>query len=92
MKEPKKGHLVKIIAAHLGQEMVAQDNEENLKQADLDELVDNFIEQRYTETLANDQLLNALFILTKTGVSTKDKLIKQILQDLGQVNNEEDEE
>ncbi|MDD1418668.1 MoxR family ATPase [Dolichospermum sp. ST_sed1] len=91
MQEPKKEHLVKIIAAHLGEEIKDFDDSTKLKNEALDQLVDNFITARDSKTLANDQLLNALFMVTKGGISTKDSLIKQLLQDLGQTQEEEDE-
>ena len=89
MKEPKKKHLVNIIAAHLGEEMTDPENSEKLNNKNLDGLVDRFIEKRKTETLANDQLLNALFMVTRGRISTEDALIKQLLQDLGQVEEDE---
>lgn len=89
MKEPEKEHLVKIIAAHLGKEIASTDNPTKLTDAALDTLVDNFIKERDTKTLANDQLLNALFMVTKGRIDTKDGLIKQLLQDLGQVEEDE---
>jgi S-adenosylmethionine synthetase len=89
MKEPEKEHLIKIIVAHLGKEMADPQNSDKLNDQILDALVDNFIEQRKTETLANDQLLNALFMVTKGRISTKDTLIKLLFQDLGQVEENE---
>ena len=89
MKEPEKKHLVKIIAAHLGKEIAVAENSEKLTKPALDALVDNFIEQRKRETLANDQLLNALFMVTKGRISTQDRLIELLLQDLGQVEEDE---
>jgi MoxR-like ATPase len=90
MKEPDKEHLVKIIAAHLGKEIAHPDNSEKLTDEALDQLVNNFIEERDNrKTLANDQLLNALFMVTKGRIDTKDGLIKQLLQDLGQVEEDE---
>ncbi|MBD2341259.1 MoxR family ATPase [Calothrix sp. FACHB-156] len=89
MKEPNKEHLVKIIAAHLGQEIANPDNSTKLTDEALDTLVDNFIKERDSKTLANDQLLNALFMVTKGRIETKDGLIKQLLQDLGQVEEDE---
>lgn len=89
MKEPEKEQLVKIIAAHLGQEMADPNNSKKLNNEALDDLVDNFITERDKKTLANDQLLNALFMVTKGRISTKDELIKQLLQDLGQVEEDE---
>ncbi|PAX60141.1 AAA family ATPase [Brunnivagina elsteri] len=89
MKEPDKTHLVKIIAAHLGKEIADTEDATKLTNEALDTLVDNFIKERDTKTLANDQLLNALFMVTKGRIDTKDGLIKQLLQDLGQVEEDE---
>ena len=89
MKEPEKEHLIKIISAHLGEEIADPENSNKLTDQALDTLVDDFIEKRKTETLANDQLLNALFMVTKGRISTKDALIKLLLQDLGQVEEDE---
>ncbi len=89
MKEPEKEHLIKIIAAHLGEEMVNPDNSGELSDKDLDTLVDDFIAKREDKTLANDQLLNALFMVTQGRISTKDDIIKLLLQDLGQVAEDE---
>ncbi|MBX9258544.1 MoxR family ATPase [Desmonostoc muscorum CCALA 125] len=89
MKEPDKEHLVKIIAAHLGKEIADPDNSTKLTNEALDTLVDHFLKERDTKTLANDQLLNALFMVTKGRIETKDGLIKQLLQDLGQVEEDE---
>jgi MoxR-like ATPase len=89
MKEPDKEHLVKIIAAHLGKEIADPGDSKKLTDEALDILVNNFIEERDKKTLANDQLLNALFMVTKGRIDTKDQLIKQLLQDLGQVEEDE---
>ena len=91
MKEPDKKDLVKIIAAHLGEEIKDPEYPNKLNNQALNELVKNFIHRRDEErkTLANDQLLNALFMVTKGRVSTEDPLIKQLLQDLGQVEEDE---
>lgn len=91
MQDPQKEHLVKIIAAHLGKEMVNPEQPDKLKNEKLDQLVDGFIEQRERKTLANDQLLNALFMITKGRISTKDSLINKLLQDLGQVDEDGEE-
>ncbi|MCF4966741.1 AAA family ATPase [Nostoc sp. CMAA1605] len=89
MKEPDKAQLVKIIAAHLGKEIADPNNSTKLTNEALNTLVDNFIQERNSKTLANDQLLNALFMVTKGRIDTKDGLIKQLLQDLGQVEEDE---
>lgn len=89
MQEPNKAHLVKIIAAHLGTEIADKKQADKLTDPELDALVDAFIQARSTETLANDQLLNALFMVTQGRISTKEKLIERIIQDLGQVAEDE---
>lgn len=99
MKEPDKTQLVKIIAAHLEEEIEEDTEIKNNQKSDesklklkndrLDELVEKFITARETETLANDQLLNALFMVIKGRVDTEDDLIDKILQDLGQVPEDE---
>lgn len=90
MKDPNKEHLVKIVTAHLKDKVKSDEQQPaRLMDSELDALVDNFIKQRDRKTLANDQLLNALFMVTKTGITTKDKIIDQILQDLGQVETDE---
>lgn len=85
MKPPSKDDLVKIVAAHLEQKIA--------ENSDLDTLIDNFISKRQNETLATDQLLNAIFMVTKGGVSSenasKNKLIKRLLKDLGEVEDSE---
>lgn len=88
MKEPSKEDLVKIIKAHFGQEIQRKDLE-TLSSKSLDELVDNFIGRRGEETLATDQLLNALYMVKKGSIATKEDLIKKLLNDLGQVAEDE---
>lgn len=89
MKESDKSHLVKIISAHLGQEIEVAEGSDKLTNQALDELVDRFLERRDTETLASDQLLNALFMVTRGRIGSKDALIERLLQDLGQVEDDE---
>jgi hypothetical protein len=98
MKEPDKTHLVKIIKAHLPLETETKQDDNSkdtkpeklkLKDSELDKLVDKFIEKREYETLANDQLLNALFMVTNHRDEDKTELIEKILQDLGEVAENE---
>ena len=98
MKEPDKTHLVKIIKAHLPLETETKQDDNSkdtkpeelkLKDSELDKLVDKFIEDRETKTLANDQLLNALFMVTNHRDEDKTELIEKILQDLGEVAENE---
>ena len=96
MQEPKKEHLVKIIAAHLGAAIADPHDPKKLTDEALNTLVDNFIANRETKSLATDQLLNALFMATNGGIhitnepiQKQDKLIQNLVQDLGQVEEDE---
>jgi MoxR-like ATPase len=80
MTEPEKEDLIKIVEAHL--EETISNNE------DIDQLINDFINKRNSETLATDQLLNAIFMVKKGAISTKDDLIALLLKDLGAVENE----
>ena len=80
MKEPEKPDLIKIIEAHL-KETIANN-------PDIDKLIDNFIQKRNSQTLATDQLLNAIFMVKKGAISTQDDLISQLLKDLGTIEDE----
>ncbi|MGB6301457.1 MAG: MoxR family ATPase, partial [Rivularia sp. (in: cyanobacteria)] len=88
MKEPGKRYLIKIIMAHLDGIKAEPKNSDKLTDEALDQLVDNFINDRNEKTLANDQLLNALFMVTKGRISPEDAQ-KLLLQDLGQVAEDE---
>ncbi|MBD2472673.1 MoxR family ATPase [Nostoc sp. FACHB-145] len=79
MKPPSKEDLVKIVTAHL--------NKETAKNSDVDSLIDDFISKRKTETLATDQLLNSIFMVTKGRISSKSTLISKLLKDLGGVED-----
>lgn len=93
MKDPDKKHLLKIITAHLHKEIAeSQTKTEPLTNQDINDLVERFIDDRQNKTLANDQLLNALFLLTKKRSLIEEKepnIIAKILQDLGQVEEDE---
>ncbi len=80
MKPPEKDDLIKIVEAHL--EETISNNQE------IDQLIDNFLKKQNSETLATDQLLNAIFLVKKGGISTQDSLINQLLKDLGLVEDE----
>ena len=91
MKVPDKKDLVKIVTAHFDQEITVEEDKKTFSNKSLDALVENFIENRDSgKTLATDQLLNALFIVTKGRISAEDELIaKRLLNDLGQVEEDE---
>ena len=80
MKEPEKPDLIKIIEAHLEETIT--------NNPDIDKLIDNFIQKRNSQTLATDQLLNAIFMVKKGAIPTEDDLINQLLKDLGRVEDE----
>ncbi len=88
MKVPDKEDLVKIISAHFQGEIEHKDDK-TLSDESLNTLVDNFIKKRDKETLATDQLLNALFMVKKGTIATKEALITRLLNDLGQVAEDE---
>jgi len=90
MKVPRKEDLVRIITAHFDQEIEVKD-EKTISDDSLDALVEDFIDNRDSgKTLATDQLLNALFIVTKGRLSAEDQLIaKRLLNDLGRVEEDE---
>jgi len=77
---PNKTDLTHIVEAHLGQELSAKAGD----------LIERFLERRSKEGhLANDQLLNAVFLLTRgleIGADTKAELEKKILQTLGEAD------
>ena len=91
MQPPSKKDLIKIVTAHL--------DSKTAENQDVNILIDHFISKRTNETLATDQLLNALFMVTKGRIPSQDasenKLIQRLLQDLGAVEDleaiEEDE-
>jgi MoxR-like ATPase len=89
MKVPLKEDLVRIITAHFDKEIAVTEDAQKLSDESLDNLVNEFIEKRDVGTLATDQLLNALFIVTKGRVDTKNELIKKLLNDLGQVEEDD---
>ena len=88
MEVPNKEDLVNIISAHFREEIQRKDRE-TLSDESLDTLVNNFIKKRDKETLATDQLLNALFMVKKGSIGTKEALIDRLLNDLGQVAEDE---
>lgn len=87
MKVPLKKDLIKIITAHFENEIAVKEDRETLSDNSLDRLIEDFINERDSgKTLATDQLLNALFIVTKGRISAEDELVaKKLLNDLGQV-------
>ena len=91
MKVPDKKDLVKIITAHFDKEIAVEEDKKTLSNKSLDALVEDFIENRDSgKTLATDQLLSALFIVTKGRISAEDELVaKRLLNDLGQVEEDE---
>ena len=81
MKLPSENELVRIVTAHLG--------EETAKNPDIEQLIQNFVKKQSTETLATDQLLNAIFMVINGRLTTQDVLIDRLLQDLGAVSEDE---
>lgn len=75
---PGKEDLTRIVKAHLGEDLSDRAGD----------LIERFLERRRRDGhLANDQLLNAIFLLTRSldiGAETRDELEKKILQILGE--------
>ncbi|OUL23956.1 AAA family ATPase [Nostoc sp. RF31YmG] len=82
IKDPDEKELEKIVAAHLG-------NDENVTtQAKL--LINEFVKKRKEGDLATDQLLNAIYLMTRKNApigQEKEDLVKQLLKIL---NSSED--
>ena len=89
MKSPTQEELTKIVIAHFNQNTAEQEK--------IQALIKNFVEAQQDEkTLATDQLLNAIFMVTKGRIPVTegkslfdDELVKQLLQDLGRVEAED---
>ncbi|WP_162471203.1 MULTISPECIES: hypothetical protein [Nostocales] len=76
--------LINIVTAHL--------DAETAKIPDINTLIQDFHGRQKEETLATDQLLNAIFMVTKGRIDSKSKLIEKLLTDLGAVEDLEAEE
>jgi MoxR-like ATPase len=78
IKEPDKKELERIVKAHL-------QLDDELSQT-ADNLIEQFLKKRQNGELATDQLLNAVYLVTRenspTG-TTKDELIEAMLKYLG---------
>lgn len=73
IKEPDKGDLEKIVKAHLGDDVVKE----------AEPLIDNFLKLRDRGELATDQLLNAIYLVTREHSpqgSDRDNLINVLLK------------
>ncbi|NES78084.1 MULTISPECIES: MoxR family ATPase [Okeania] len=82
MKSPTKEELTKIVTAHF--------NNDTAEQEKIQKLIEDFIDRREEGTLATDQLLNAIFMVTEGRIpATEDKLVQQLFQDLGRVDDED---
>ena len=89
MKSPTQEELTKIVIAHFNQNTAEQEK--------IQALIKQFIEAQQDEkTLATDQLLNAIFMVTKGRIPATegksffdDELVQQLLQDLGRAEAED---
>ena len=88
MKSPTQEELTKIVIAHFNQNTAEQEK--------IQTLIKNFIDLQDEKTLATDQLLNAIFMVTKGRIPATegksffdDELVKQLLQDLGRAEAED---
>ncbi|MEQ8972535.1 MAG: hypothetical protein RIE73_19340 [Coleofasciculus sp. C1-SOL-03] len=77
MREPNRAELERIIKAHLGDEIASR--------KDVDTLIKTFLDRRRKEALATDQLLNAIFMVTREREwvgDDQEKLIRYLLAEL----------
>lgn len=88
MKSPTQEELTKIVIAHFNQNTAEQEK--------IQALIKNFIDLQDEKTLATDQLLNAIFMVTKGRIPATegksffdDELVQQLLQDLGRAEAED---
>jgi MoxR-like ATPase len=86
MKSPTKEELASIVNAHFDND---QDKHKTAQIPEIKKIINNFHEKQESETLATDQLLNAIFMVTRGRISSKDELINRLLQDLGAVEEDE---
>ncbi|AHH96335.1 MoxR family ATPase [Kutzneria viridogrisea] len=77
IRTPNREQLTEIVAAHLGEHTVAE----------CAEVIDRFLDDRRTGDLANDQLLNAIYLATSGGrpqEETRGRLLDALLRPLNQ--------
>ena len=80
MKPPGKEDLERIVKAHFKQEFTTEDLPDKV-----DKLIEKFLEEREEGTIATDQLLNAIYIITRERspqMDSKDRIIEQLLKKL----------
>lgn len=78
MGEPKSERLKKIVEAHLGEDL---DNKAKVTESEA--LIKQFVERSKNGDLATDQLLNAIYFVTRERVrdlKSKDDLVKQLMK------------
>lgn len=78
MGEPTSERLKKIVQAHLGEDL---DNK--AKVAESEKLIKQFVERSKQGDLATDQLLNAIYFVTREqvgGIKNKADLVKQLMK------------
>jgi MoxR-like ATPase len=80
MPEPNPERIAKIVESHLGKRAARR----------AEPIIKTFLERRSTSTLATDQLLNAVFLLTETRVQkgTRDQLLEAMLRALSTATSE----
>jgi MoxR-like ATPase len=88
IQEPDEIELEKIIRAHFQEELKPQSN---LVEKEIDGLIKEFIKKRQKGDLATDQLLNAMYLVTRQHSPTgkaKDDLIEKVLKYLNRIEEE----
>ncbi|WP_392476088.1 AAA family ATPase [Nostoc sp. C110] len=82
IREPNKEELKRIVTAHLINEKTPS-KEANSLIKQTDSLITKFLEKRQNGELATDQLLNAVYLVTREHFpkgDTKEKLVEQVLK------------
>lgn len=84
IREPNSEELKRIVLAHLSNEQDST-KQTNSLQKQANSLITQFLEKRQNKELATDQLLNAVYLVTRENFAkgdTREKLIEQIFKSL----------
>jgi MoxR-like ATPase len=88
IQEPQEDELARIIKAHFAEELKSP---KNLVSSEIDGLITAFLSKRQEGDLATDQLLNAMYLVTRKnspGGKDKEELIKIVLRYLNRIEED----
>jgi MoxR-like ATPase len=89
IEDPKGDRLRKIVLAHISEAMTKDESDNSTKlSAEVEKLVKDFEEMRDQKKtlLATDQLLNAVYLITRRNVASleeRDRILRIVLRELG---------